>query len=242
MGLRVGTSGWAYRDWQGTFYPPGLHQSAWFAHYAGVFDTVEVNYTFYHLPSQTTVERWRSQAPEGFIYALKGSQQITHRLRLSDVDEPLDRFLTRAGSLGDRLGPILWQLPPRWSADAARLEAFAAKLPRDLVHAFEFRDPSWLTTEIRRILEERGLTFCIFDMPGRTCPKWVTADVIYLRFHGHGQRYAGRYGREALEPWADQIRRWVKRGHLVYAYFNNTARGHAVEDARELHRLCRAVS
>jgi uncharacterized protein YecE (DUF72 family) len=235
--LRIGTSGWVYPHWRDVFYPPGLAQSRWYAHYARVFDTVEINYAFYRLPSEAAFDHWQEQAPEGFVYAVKANRYITHLKRLKDVGEPLARFLTRAQRLGDKLGPILWQLPPRWRANPERLEAFAALLPPELIHAFEFRDPRWFVEPIRDILEQHGLAFCIFDMPGLACPTWVTGDVVYLRFHGSETVYGGRYGREALRPWADRIQAWLHEGRTLYAYFNNDAFGFAVEDARALKQL-----
>lgn len=234
---RIGTSGWVYAHWRGTFYPQNLPQSHWYGHYARHFDTVEVNYSFYRLPSEATFDRWRAQAAPGFLYAIKANRYLTHVKRLKDAADPLERFLSRARRLGDKLGPILWQLPPKWPVDPARLEAFVALLPVDLTHAFEFRDPRWFVEPIRGILERRGLTFCIFDMPDLPCPAWVTGDTVYLRFHGSGAVYAGRYGQERLRPWADRIRQWLAEGRAVYAYFNNDAFGHAVEDAQALQDL-----
>jgi uncharacterized protein YecE (DUF72 family) len=233
----IGTSGWIYAHWQGIFYPSGLPQSHWYDHYAKHFDTVEINYSFYRLPSERTFDRWQTQAREEFIYALKANRFLTHIKRLKDVAEPLERFLSRAQRLGGKLGPILWQLPPRWRADPMRLETFAALLPADLIHVFEFRDPRWFIQPVREILERFELSFCIFDMPDLPCPSWVTSKVVYLRFHGAGQVYAGRYGQEGLWPWADRIRRWLDEGRSVYAYFNNDAFGHAIEDAQTLQTL-----
>lgn len=236
---RIGTSGWVYRHWRGVFYPPERAQSRWYEHYAQHFDTVEVNYSFYRLPSEGTFDRWRVQAPAGFVYALKANRFLTHVKRLKEAAEPLERFLSRARRLGDTLGPILWQLPPRWQADPARLESFAALLPLDLPHAFEFRDPRWFVQPVREVLARHGLTCCIFDMPDLTCPLWVTGKMVYLRFHGLETVYVGRYGREGLQPWAERIRQWLAEGREVYAYFNNDAFGHAVEDARTLREMIR---
>jgi uncharacterized protein YecE (DUF72 family) len=231
---RIGTSGWVYRHWQGVFYPADLPQSRWYDHYARHFDTVEINTSFYRLPSPEAFDRWREQAPPGFVYAVKANRYLTHLKRLKGVAEPLELFLSRARRLGDRLGPILWQLPPRWRANPERLEVFAALLPPDLSHAFEFRDARWFVPPVREILERFGLNFCIFDMPGFVCPTWVTGDVVYLRFHGHGEVYGGRYGLEHLRPWLDRIRVWLAEGRAVYVYFNNDAFGYAVQDAQAL--------
>jgi uncharacterized protein YecE (DUF72 family) len=234
---RIGTSGWAYAHWRDVFYPPDLPQSGWYGHYVRHFQTVEINYSFYRLPSEEAFDRWQEQAPEGFAYALKANRYLTHVKRLKEAAEPLERFLSRARRLGDKLGPTLWQLPPRWRANPARLGTFAALLPTDLTHAFEFRDPRWFVQPVREVLERFNLGFCIFDMPDLPCPIWVTSQVVYLRFHGSVVTYGGRYGQERLQPWADRIRRWLAEGCTVYACFNNDAFGHAVEDARTLRCL-----
>jgi uncharacterized protein YecE (DUF72 family) len=234
---RIGTSGWVYPDWRGVFYPSDLPQSGWYSFYAGAFDTVEINYSFYRLPSEETFDRWRAQAPEGFLYAVKANRYITHLKKLKDAAEPVARFLGRVRRLEQSLGPILWQLPPKWRANPERLERFATLLPPDLAHAFEFRDRRWFVEPVRRILEKHGLAFCIFDMPGLPCPTWVTSDAVYLRFHGCGEVYGGRYGRERLRPWAVRVRAWQREGRQVYVYFNNDAFGFAIEDARELNHL-----
>jgi len=233
----IGTSGWVYPHWRGVFYPPELPQSRWYGHYSQCFETVEINYSFYRLPSEKVFDRWQAQAPVGFVYALKANRYLTHLKRLQDIAEPLERFLSRARRLGDKLGPILWQLPPRWHADRVRLENFAALLSPDLTHVFEFRDPSWFTPTVRKVLERFGLGFCIFDLPGLPCPLWVTGDMIYLRFHGIGQRYVGGYGPEGLRLWAERIQDWLVEGRTVYAYFNNDANGQAVTDAQTLRIL-----
>jgi uncharacterized protein YecE (DUF72 family) len=234
---RIGTSGWVYPHWRDLFYPHALPQSRWLGHYAAQFDTVEVNYSFYRLPSDEAFDRWHEQAPPGFLYAVKANRYITHVKRLKDAAEPVAKFLGRARRLGDRLGPILWQLPPRWRAVPGRLEVLAAVLPSDLIHAFEFRDPDWFDASIRNILERHGLTFCIYDMPGLPCPDWVTSGTVYLRFHGSGLVYGGLYGGQELAPWAKRIEAWLGDGRDVYAYFNNDARGYAVQDAQMLRRL-----
>lgn len=233
----VGTSGWVYPHWRGTFYPPDLPQRSWLHHYAAAFDTVEINTSFYRLPTESAFDRWRDEAPEGFVYAVKANRYITHLKRLKDAAEPVSRFLARARRLGDKLGPILWQLPPRWRANPERLETFASFLSPELTHAFEFRDARWFVEPVRRVLEQHDLAFCIFDLPGLPCPSWITSDVVYLRFHGSQAVYGGRYGREPLRPWARRIQDWLHQGLTVYVYFNNDALGFAVEDARQLRSL-----
>lgn len=236
--IRVGTSGWVYRHWRGVFYPAELPTARWFAHYASAFRTVEINNTFYRLPPATTFLKWREQAPPGFTYAVKGSRFITHVRKLDRPEEPLDRFLDGARRLGPALGPILFQLPPAWSLDLPRLRAFLGRLPRDLRFVLEFRNPSWLSDEVRALLAETGTAFCMHDMRGFAWPRWVTAPLVYVRFHGRGDgKYGGSYPSKALREWAERLRKLEAEGREVHAYFNNDAEGHAVRNARELIEL-----
>jgi uncharacterized protein YecE (DUF72 family) len=235
--FRVGTSGWVYSDWRGRFYPADLPQRGWFAYYARQFDTVEINNSFYRLPAEATFDAWRQQSPPGFLYAVKANRYLTHLRRLSGGAEPLERFLQRARRLGPALGPVLYQLPPRWHANAPRLAEFAALVPGDLVNAFEFRDPSWFSPEILAILRSCSLSFCIYHMPGLACPEEVTARAVYIRFHGSGAAYGGSYDDAALRPWAERIRSWLGDGHDVYVYFNNDGCAAAVRDALALREM-----
>src|SRR3954471_1533546 len=168
--VRIACSGWNYRHWRERFYPKGLPQSRWFAFYAEQFDTVEINNSFYRLPKAETFDAWRAQAPPGFRYAVKANRFLTQAKKLKDCAEPLERFLTPTRRLGETLGPILYQLPPRFRVNPERLRDFIALLPRDLAHVFEFRDKSWLSEEILALLDEAGVSFCAHDMPGLETP------------------------------------------------------------------------
>ena len=240
--IRIGTSGWIYRHWRGVFYPRELPVKRWFAFYAEHFDTVEINNTFYRLPSESAFAAWRKQAPNDFLYAIKASRFLTHMKKLRDAQAPLANVLGRARRLGPRLGPILYQLPPRWHADAARLRQFIELLPANLNHVFEFRNPSWCNDEIRELLTAAGMSYCVHDMRGFECPRWLTGPVGYVRFHGPAEpKYSGRYSESHLGAWAEQIQQWSADGHDVYVYFNNDAQGHAVTNARELLTLVGAT-
>lgn len=238
--LHVGTSGWVYDHWEGPFYPDDLPQEEWFDYYAARFDTVEINNSFYQLPSEETFENWRDQAPDGFCYSVKANRYLTHMKNLKPSNGSLENFLSRTRLLESHLGPILWQLPPNWHANPERLESFAAHLPDELDHVFEFRDPDWFRDSVRKVLEEFDLGFVIYTMPGIKCPRWITADPIYLRFHGVQGQYTGRYGEDRLRPWVDDIHSWLDQGHRIFAYFNNDDQGFAVEDARTLISLLEA--
>src|SRR5437764_11172520 len=159
--ITIGTSGWVYPHWKGLFYPRDLPSKEWFAYYAARFPTVEINNSFYRLPFEQTFRNWRAQAPPGFCYAVKASRYITHLKRLKDPKEPVHLFWSRAKLLGGRLGPVLFQLPPRFPADPARLEALLRALPIDMRAAFEFRDPSWGTGEVLGLLDKNGAAFVL---------------------------------------------------------------------------------
>ena len=235
--IRIGCSGWIYRHWRELFYPAKLPQRLWFAHYAETFSTVELNTSFYHLPRPDTFTKWRGQAPPGFRYAVKAPRFITHMKKLIDCAEPVEEFLKRARNLGDRIGPILYQLPPRFACNVARLEAFAALLPPDLVHVFEFREKSWICEEVLALLDARGLSFCVHDMSGSATPRRAVGPVAYVRFHGGKGKYWGRYSDESLLSWADWIVGEARGGRDVWCYFNNDIHGHAIHDALTLRSM-----
>ncbi|MFL6845861.1 MAG: DUF72 domain-containing protein [Allosphingosinicella sp.] len=237
--VRIGCSGWIYRHWRELFYPARLPQRLWFAHYAETFSTVELNTSFYHLPKPETFTKWRDQAPPGFRYAVKAPRFITHMKKLKECAEPVEVFLGRARNLGEAIGPILYQLPPRWSFDRERIETFIDLLPRDLDHVFEFREKSWMTKEVQDLLDSRGVSFCGHDMPGLATPRWAAGPIAYVRFHGASGKYVGRYTDEALLGWTDWIVDQARSGRDVWCYFNNDIHGHAIHDAQTLKAMVR---
>lgn len=233
--LLVGTSGFHYDHWQGVLYPEELPKRAWFAHYAERFATVEINNTFYNLPAPERFERWREEAPPGFTYALKYSRYGSHMKRLKDPEGPLGTFLERAERLGDRLGPILVQLPPKWRADPERLQGFLRAAPSRHRWAIEVRDARWLAEEVYAVLEAHGAALVVHDLL-EDHPRRRTADWLYLRFHGR-RRYRGSYAHQALTAEARRIASDLGAGRDVYAYFNNDERGYAVTNALQLRRF-----
>ena len=236
--VRIGTSGWVYKDWKGLVYPAALPARRWLTHYAGLFDTVEINNSFYRMPSDVAFANWARQATAGFLFAIKASRYITHTTKLSEPESALKLFLEHARALGKHLGPILYQLPPGFHIHVGRLRHFLSLLPTDLSHVIEFRDASWYVDEVRSALTETGVGFCIHDMRGVQTPQWVTGRTVYVRFHGPTARaYTGRYTLEQLRPWAGRMEDWQRAGHSVYAYFNNTDAGHAATNASELKTL-----
>ncbi|WP_317705239.1 DUF72 domain-containing protein [Methylomarinovum caldicuralii] len=236
--LRIGTSGWHYPHWRGRYYPQDLPAAKWLAWHARDFDCVEVNNSFYRLPSVETVRQWCAQVPESFRFAVKASRLITHLKKLRQCEAALQAFLDVADAFGARLGPILFQLPPRWHVNPRRLAEFLALLPPWYEYAFEFRDPSWHCQEIYQLLERYQAAFCLFDLAGHQSPMVVTARLIYIRLHGPArQAYHGCYTEAQLEAWAGRVRRWVHgEGHKVCLFFDNDACAYAVKNALALKR------
>jgi uncharacterized protein YecE (DUF72 family) len=229
----VGCSGWVYKDWRGVVYPEKLPQRRWFEHYASMFDTVEINNTFYRLPPESMVEGWAAQAPPGFIYALKLGGFGSHRMKLRDAASWLPNHLDRAERLGPALGPTLVQLPPRWKRNVERLDEFLTVAPTHMRWAVELREPSWLHDDVYEVLRRHGAALCLHDMLADH-PWFLTTDWTYVRFHGPAaqtEKYWGLYGPDRLEPVAEQLEGWLDDGHDVYGYFNNDYQGHAVTDA-----------
>ena len=232
----VGCSGWQYRDWRGVVYPEGLPQRRWFEHYTTLFDTVEINNTFYRLPPPETVEKWAAQAPEGFCYALKLGAFGSHRMKLRDAASWLPNHVDRATRLGRAQGPTLVQLPPRWRRNVERLDEFLTVAPDDTRWAVELREPSWLHDDVFDVLRRHDAALCIHDLL-EDHPWERTAGWSYVRFHGPNaleHKYFGRYGGHRLWRVADRIQAWLDEGYDVYAYFNNDWHGHAVVDGRWL--------
>jgi len=230
--VRIGCSGYMYDHWQRLFYPADLPRSRWFEHYASHFDVVEINNTFYRLPEAATFDDWRRRAPPGFEYALKLSRYGTHMKRLKEPARWLRTFLRGAERLRSRLGPILVQLPPHWHADPERLDLFLRAAPKRRRWAVEFRDASWLCDDVYAVLAKHGAALCIHDLIEHH-PLVVTADWVYLRFHG-GR--TGCYSPQALTAHARRIAGWAGEGRDVYAFFNNDLGGHAVTNAQQLRR------
>jgi uncharacterized protein YecE (DUF72 family) len=237
--IRIGCSGWQYRHWRGDFYPAELSPNAWLDYYVRQFDTVEINNTFYRLPEAATFAAWRRSAPPGFVYAVKASRYLTHMKKLKHPKEPIHRFFTRARRLAGALGPVLYQLPPRWPVNIDRLETFLRALPHARRHVIEFRDPSWYSDAVCALLEKHRVALCLHDMAGSASGRRIVAPFVYARFHGT-QKYSGRYDDRTLDAWAAWFEDRVAEGRAVYAYFNNDAGGHAPRDAARLREMLSA--
>jgi uncharacterized protein YecE (DUF72 family) len=233
--VHVGCSGWNYRDWRERFYPKGTPASRWLEHYASVFDTVEVNSTFYRLASAAAVEKWLQQTPPGFIFSLKASRYLTHIRRLRDMGRGVRRFYAPLSPLVEagRLGPVLWQLPETFRRDDEALAYALERLP-DGRHCFEFRHPSWFEPEVLELLRGRNVALVIGDHPERPFQSFeTTAEWTFIRFHYGRRGRNGNYSVAELETWKRRIASWRSRVE-VFAYFNNDWQGFAPRNARWL--------
>ncbi len=234
----IGTSGCSYDDWHGRFYPESIRSDRYLAYYARYFQSVEVNRTFYRLPSVEQVEDWAASVPRDFVFSIKASRFITHMKKLSDPEEPLERLFHCLQGLGpSQVGPILFQLPPRWHINPERLESFLTSLPDTYRYVFEFRDPSWVVPEIEALLAQYHCAFCLYDLAEEATPFIRTTDFVYWRLHGTQSLGHGVYSKSRLQQVARQIRAWQSEGIAVFCYFNNDAHGAALENAQTLQNL-----
>jgi uncharacterized protein YecE (DUF72 family) len=236
--IRIGTSGFHYRHWVGPFYPPKTATAKMLQHYIQHFDTLELNNSFYRLPTIEAFECWRDSTPKNFVFAVKASRFITHNKKLQDPEHALDNLLPRAEHLGNKLGPILFQLPPKWKINAARLEGLLEILPREHRYAFEFRELSWMTPEICRILRRFNAAFCIYELAGYHTPLEITADFSYIRLHGPAAgKYQGSYSDQKLREWAVWIEQQSRELKAIYVYFDNDQAGYAAHNALTLREM-----
>ena len=235
-----GTSGWNYNDWRSRFYPRDLPQSKWLSYYSQKFDTVEINNSFYRLPSEDTFKAWHDESSDGFTFAVKASRYLTHMKKLKDPQQPMDNVLSHSAGLGIKRGPILYQLPPYWHINLERLESFLRLLPSELRHVFEFRDDTWQCEEVWSLLSKYRIGYCIMDSPGLPLHLKTTADFSYIRMHSGGEETSGNYRDEHLNIWAERVNDLLERGD-VYIYFNNDYRAFAVNNALTLKQLVKGA-
>ncbi len=237
MGIRIGTSGWQYQHWKQNFYPPKLPRADWLEYYAGIFNSVEVNASFYRLPETDDIRRWCESTPERFVFAVKAPRGITHFKKLKNCESQLDAMIARFEAFGARLGPVLFQLPPRWRCNPRRLSDFLSMLPPDGRFAFEFRDLSWHCEEVYALLEAHRAAFCIFDLDGHTAPLVTPGGFVYVRLHGPKSAYTGNYRAQALRTWSGRALNWRRKNKDVFVYFDNDARAYAAKNARRMLTL-----
>ena len=236
----IGTSGWVYKEWAGHFYPKGWPKKDEFSYYVRHFPTVEINATFYRLPTLKMVQGWHDRAPKGFLFAVKGSRYLTHIRRLKDTGPGLRKYFGRLKPLGDRTGPILWQLPPNFGKtdeNTQRLSRFLQKLPRHHQHAVEFRHPSWMDEATFSLLRTHHVANVWISSLRMPQDYTITADFVYLRFHGLKDGAYHDYTADELEPWARQLKLAAARGLPCYAYFNNDLNTRAPLNAEALMKM-----
>lgn len=234
---RIGCSGWTYDDWKGPFYPETVKLKDRLCYYASRFDTTEINGSFYRLPSETAAAAWAEQVPEGFVFAWKVSRYITHNKKLKDCQDSVDLVFGRMKPLGAKRGPALVQLPPMLHRDDERLKRFLGWLPKGWRVTVEFRHASWYEEAVYDILRDHGVAFCVSDHHDAPSPWLATADFAYLRGHGPGGRYHGRYSDAELEAWAKQLKAWRADGLETFSYFDNDVKSAAPRDADKLIAL-----
>ena len=235
--IRIGTSGWHYQHWVGRFYPDRWPASKMLAYYQERFDTVEINNSFYRLPVESALERWRELTPSNFVFAVKGSRYLTHMKKLKDPAAGIEKFFSRIDLLKKKLGPVLFQLPPNFGMKPERLETFVKALPKRHRYAFEFRDESWNSPDIYALLRRHNSAWCSYNLAGYQSPIEVTADFTYVRLHGPAGKYQGSYPDQELAQWAARIRAWRSELKAIYIYFDNDDSGYAAHNALRLREL-----
>lgn len=240
----IGTSGWQYYHWRGTFYPENLPTKDWLKYYSQHFQTAEINSSFYHLPRETTFKNWANKTPESFLFAVKVWRRITHLKKLKNIQEDFKTFYERALALGEKFGPLLFQFPPNFKINLEKLENLGRlirKIDKEKHCSFEFRNQSWFTNKVYQILEKYNLALCWADTPCYPYEEIITADYVYIRLHGHTDLYASKYTKKQLMDYVQKIKKLADKGKTIYVYFDNDAFGHAIENAQELRNLFKNV-
>jgi uncharacterized protein YecE (DUF72 family) len=235
--IHIGTSGWSYDHWKGPFYPENLPGNRMLDYYAQRLHGVEINSSFYRLPAAQTLQRWHDSTPDDFRFAVKASRYITHMKKLREPRKTVAVLLRRVSTLADKLGPILFQLPPRWHFNEKRLGAFLDTLSHEFRYAFEFRDRSWLNEKCYELLSRHAVAFCIYELDGFLSPQQITTDFSYVRLHGPDGAYQGDYDDHALSGWAETLSTWKRNGQAIHCYFDNDQHGYAVQDALRLQDM-----
>jgi len=233
----IGTSGWSYDHWKGPFYPADLPDADMLDHYLKHFRSVEINNSFYHLPQRRTLAQWHDMTPADFVFSVKASRYITHMKKLNDAKASTRKFFERVTALENKLGPVLFQLPPRWQFNEERLEQFLGALSGDFRYTFEFRDQSWINDRCLELLARFDAAFCIYELDSYLSPKHITTDFIYIRLHGPGGAYQGNYDTRTLSSWAGAISTWTDKGFKVYCYFDNDEGGYAALNGLRLREM-----
>ncbi|WP_300601259.1 DUF72 domain-containing protein [Niabella sp.] len=235
--IYIGTSGWHYKHWKQVFYPDTVREQDQLKYYQEQFKTVELNNSFYQLPAPETFKAWASMVASDFIFSVKASRFFTHMKKLLVTKKDLQPFFHNVQQLKKKLGPVLFQLPPLWNVNPGRLEQFLQLLPKKHRYAFEFRNMSWYDERIYMLLKKYHGAFCIYHLDKHRSPLVVTADFVYVRLHGPGGKYQGKYSRPVLKTWMKRCKEWQAAGKDVYIYFDNDQAGYAAANAQSLSRM-----
>ncbi len=233
----IGTSGYSYNHWVDDFYPLDVASNKRLDYYSEHFNTVEINNSFYNLPQKKTFQKWAKAVPKEFVFSVKANRYITHMKNLMVDREPINKLLDRSKPLENKLGPILFQLPPQWNLNLDRLKDFIKLLPQNQRYVIELRNKTWYTKEVYNLLKDNNVGFCIHDHQDAPSPKKITADFVYLRFHGPNGDYQSKYSKEELENWKLKIENWRSQNLDVFAYFNNDFEAFAIDNAQQLKNL-----
>ncbi|GGI76322.1 DUF72 domain-containing protein [Legionella impletisoli] len=233
--IYIGTSGWNYDDWDEDFYSKSNGKEVHLQIYANHFNTVELNSSFYHLPSPSEIQDWRKKTPKTFLFSCKANRYITHMKKLSDPKEPINHLLKTLKHFEQQLGPVLFQLPPYLKLDLERLNKFINNLPNKYHYTFEFRNKSWFCDKVYELLQKNNITLCFYDFKGYQSPEIITSDLIYVRLHGpEKEPYQGRYDGRTLAGYAQKFLNWQEEGKSIFCYFDNTKSCAAPYDAKFL--------
>ena len=233
----IGTSGWKYSHWDGVFYPADLKKKDQLSYFTENFDTVELNNSFYRQPGKDNFIAWRLKVPDNFVFAVKANRYFTHLKKLKVESADVMDFLEACSGLEEKLGPILFQLPPRWKLNTGRLERFLSLLPKGNRYTFEFRETSWYTEQVYDLLKKYNCAFCIYHLAGHQSPIISTADFVYIRLHGPGDKYQGEYNQTDLAYWSKLCKGWLNDKKDVYIYFDNDQSAYAAFNAIALKKL-----
>lgn len=235
--IHIGTSGWKYKHWNNTFYPTEVKGDAQLVYYTTLFNTVELNNSFYRQPSISNFLNWKEAVPKDFSYAVKANRFFTHMKKLKVEANDVINFIDKVNHFGEKLGPILFQLPPSWKINLDRLAYFLNLLPKGYRYVFEFRNATWYNKEINELLAAKNVAFCIYELDGHLSPLTVTADFVYVRLHGPGPKYQGSYQDKDLDRWVTFISKQIDTGKDVFVYFDNDQAGYAAFNAMRLKEL-----
>lgn len=240
--IHIGTSGWYYEYWKGPYYSRKIAPKDFLKEYGADFPTVEVNNTFYRLPTTKTLRHWKKSVPQSFIFSLKASRYITHVKKLNVSKKSIENFFHHVHLIKMQLGVILFLIPELMPKNEQRLESFIKLLPKEYRYAFEFRDSSWFTPSVYRLLKKYQVAFCIYDLDGKISPKKITTDFVYVRLHGPKKAYCGSYSKKALQQWARTFWRWAQSGKEIFCYFNNDASACAPLNALSMKKMIKTVT